>query len=445
MRAGSSALAVVASLAVLTGCRGEDLEFDCENQRARFDERTTKEEKPLAAEVKADGPWPVAMQLTGEGVNKLLVSVIDEDVPFSGQVPFGALGSPGGGAVADVSPTNIPTVILRDVPGCPDCVVLKLDFSLQVSDSLSDISAGVGYADLIVPLRLDVDEAAGVSRLVAEYGNSKIGDWYLSVYGFDSEQHTMLGGALKILMNEQIAANFDELVLLEVGSWQVGEGAVKLLVRDLIVDAESNKLVLAMHTNLPLGQGVGLDLAGPLPEGTTMAVSMDPGLLLPMAHQMLAEGEIARVYNEEGEPDPAGIYGVTLENLDANAQGNESLDTTFRVWRVDEGYCGYAEAIMPLTMTVDPVDGRVICTAGDAVLVAGEGSGAAAMQEKDLVDDNQHLIEQFRTDLAEQMTNTLNFSALDIEESTLVFTNEGIDLTPAEMRTYLNFTVYADE
>lgn len=438
-------MAVIASLAMLTGCRGEDIEFDCEKQREKFDERAQNEETPLATEVAEKGPWPVAMQLTSAGVNKLLVSVLDEDVPFRGTVPFGVLGTPGGGAKADVAPTSIPQVILREVPGCPDCVVLHLDFGLQVSDTQKNISAGVGEADLIVPLRLDVDEAAGVSRLVAEYGNARIDDWYLSVYGFDSNEHTMLAGALKILMNEQIAENFGDILLLEVGSWQVGQGAVKLLVRDLIVDAESDKLVLAMHTNLPLGQGVGLDLAGPLPEGSVLAVSMDPGLLLPMAHQMLAEGEIARVYNEDGEPDPGGIYGVTLENLGANAQGNESLDTTFRVWRVDEGYCGYAEAVMPLTMAVDPVDGRIICTAGDAVLVAGEGSPAAAIQEKDLVNENQHLIDTFREDLAAQMTETLNFSALDIEESTLVFTNEGIDLTPEEMRTYLNFTVYADE
>jgi hypothetical protein len=448
MRAGSASsstlpAALLASLVALIGCRGKDISFDCENQRARFDELANEEEPPLADEVAAKGPYPVAMQLTSEGVNRLLASVIDEGVPFAGTVPFGVLEQ--GPAEAAIAPTGVPYVILRDVPGCADCVILHLDFSLGLEAEGSPISAGVGYADLKVPLRLDVDEAAGVSRLIAEYGKATIDNWYLSVYGFDSEQHTMLAGALRILMNEQIAANFDELVLLEVGSWQIGEGNVKLLVRDLIVDAESDKLVLAMHTNLPLAPGVGLDLSGALPEGSVLAVSMDPRLLLPVAHQMLVEGEIARVYNENGEPDPHGIYGVTLESIDANLQGNEALDTKFRVWRVAEGYCGYAEAIMPLTITVDPLDGRIICTAGSAVPIGGEGSGAAALEEKELVDENQDLIDTFRDDLAAQMTNALNFSALDIEESTLVFTNEGIDLTPTEMRTYLNFTVYADE
>ena len=70
---------------------------------------------------------------------------------------------------------------------------------------------------------------------------------------------------------------------------------------------------------------------------------------------------------------------------------------------------------------------------------------AADLEQEQLVDDNQDLIETFRADLAAQLADALNFSALDIEDSSLVFTNEGIELTPDEMRTYLNFPVYADE
>ncbi len=434
--------AVAVSLAGLAGCRGKDISFDCANQREKFDDRTSTEELPLAAEVPSKGPYPVAMQITSEGINKLLANVIDEGVPFTGTVPFGVL--PQGPADASFEPTSVPELRLAAVPGCPECVVFHLDFGVQLSSPDMNLSSGVGFVDLNVPLRLDVDEKAGISRLVADYGSATIGDWYLSVFGFDSETHTMLAGALKLLMAEQIAESYDELLLLEIGSWQVGEGAVSLLVRDLVVSPEADKIVLAMHTNLPLAGGVGLDFSEPLPEGSVLAVSMDPGLLLPMAHQMLAEGNIARVYDAEGNPDPHGIYGVTLEKVDANAQGNETLDSTFRVWRVDEGYCGFAEAVMPLGLAVSPNDGSIVVTPGDAVLIAGEGSGAAALEEKELVNENQDLINRFRADLAAQLSDTLNFSALDIEGSNLVFTNEGIDLTVDEMRTYLNFTVYAD-
>jgi len=436
-------LGVVLGLAIAAfGCRGPDVSYDCENQRMRFNDRAAGELTPLLEGPPEQGPYPVAMQITSAGINKLLLSVIDENVPFSGTVPFGVL--PQGPADAAFAPTSVPQIILAEVPGCPTCVVFRLDFAVQLSSPEMDLSSGVGFADLHVPLRLDVDETAGISRLVADYPKAAIGDWYLSVFGFDSDTNAMLAGALKILMAEEIAANTGEILLLEVGSWQVGKGDVSLLVRELLVQPESDKLVLAMHTNLPLGRGVGLDLSQPLPEGTTLAVSMDPGLLLPMAHQMLAEGEIARIYDDNGDPDPAGIYGVTLEDVAPSTTGIQSFDSTFRVWRIDEGYCGYAEAVMPLALAVAP-SGAITVTAGDAVPVAGEGSGAAALQEKELVDENQDLIRRFRADLAAQLADTLNFSALDIEDSTLVFTNEGVALSGDEMRTYLNFTVYADE
>lgn len=409
----------------------------------KFNDRAISEENDLAAEVPSKGPWPVAMQITVDGLNRLLVNVIDDDVPFTGTVPFGVL--PQGPADASFSPTSAPEIRFASIPNCRDCVVFHLSFGVSLTSPNMPLSAGAGFTDLYVPLRLDVDEAGGTSTLVAEYGKARIGEWYLSVYGFDSETHSMLAGALKLLMAEQIAENFGDIELLEIGSWDIGNGDVHLLVRDVEIQPDNGKLVLGLHTNLPLPKGTGLDVSQPLPEGTTMAVSMDPRLMLPMAHRMLAEGQIARVYDENGKPDPDGIYGVTLENIAASAVGNETLDTTFRVWRVDEGYCGYAEAVMPLSLSVDNARQNILVDAGSAVLIAGEGVGAAAMQEQDLVDENQDLIDRFRKDLSEQVAKTLNYAALDLENDTIVFANEGIDLEPTEMRTYLNFTVYADD
>lgn len=305
-----AAAAVCLSLGATAGCRGKDISFDCENQRGKFDDRALTEELPLSAEIPAKGPWPVAMQLTEAGVNKLLASVVDEDVPFTGSVPFGVL--PQGPADAMFSPTSTPVLRLDAVKGCRNCVVFHLDFGVQLSSPEMDLSSGVGFVDLNIPLHIETDKAAGTSRLVADYKAATIGEWYLSVFGFDSETHTMLAGALKLLMAEQIAATYDEVVLLEVGTWQVGQGAVELLMQGIEIysDEGNRKLVLGMHTNLPLGKGVGLDVSQPLPEGSVLAVSMDPGLLLPMAHQMLAEGEIARIYDEDGNPDPHGIYEI---------------------------------------------------------------------------------------------------------------------------------------
>lgn len=452
----SGAATVLGALA-LVGCRGKDISFDCDNQAMKFNAQAIAEIDPLLDEVPTTGPFPVAVQITGTGLNKLLANIIDDGVPFSGTVPFGPL--PQGPADATFAPTTAPELRLQPTPGCKDCVVFHLEFGVQLATPEMPVSSGYGFVDLQIPIRLDVDAAAGVSTLVAEYGNARIVPespdctaeditpcrFYLAVFGFDSEQHSMLAGALKRFMQEEIAANYGDVELLTVGSWDIGEGAVSLLAQDVAIQPELDKIVLGMHTNLPLAKGVGLDVSQPLPEGSVLTVSMDPRIMLPMAHRMLEEGNIARTYDEEGNPDPHGIYGVTLEDLEANAEGEQRFDSSFRVWRTAEGYCGYAVAEMPLEIASTPPALGIAVTAGKAEVVEGEGIGAAAQDEEELVDENEHLIDRFRTDLAAQLSDTVNFSAIDLEENTIVFSNQGSELGPAALTTYLDFIVVADE
>jgi len=432
------------------GCRGEDISFDCENQRQRLNDRALEEERPLI-EVPNEGPYPVGLQIGADGLNRLLASVIDEDVPFSGSVPFGLL--PTGPADAQFEPTSVPRLSFEPTPNCKDCITFHLDFGVQLSSEGEAISSGAGYVDLYVPLRLESDANTGTSTLIASYGDAKIGAWKLVVFGFDSEEHEILSGALKLLLAEQIAENYGDFELLDLGSWQIGQGDVTLLARELLIYRDSDpadmvdegKIVLAMHTNLPLGSNVGLDFDAPLPDATVMMVSMDPDLLLAMAHRMLAEGEIARFYDEDGNPDPEGIYAVSLEDISASETLTDTLNSTFQVWRVADGYCGFAEVVMALRIGVDAAFQKLTVEAGQAVPVGGEGSGAAAVEEKELVDQNQHLIDQFRKDLAEQIANTINYEALALADSDIVFINQGVLVSPAELTSFLDFIVLAQE
>jgi hypothetical protein len=436
----------------LGGCRGKDISFDCENQRQRLNDRAEEEEKALI-DVPTKGPYPVALQISTDGINRLLVSVIDEDVPFTGSVPFGLL--PSGPADAKFSPTSVPVIRFDETPGCSRCVVFHLDFNVQLDSEGKTISSGAGFVDLYVPLRMDSDAATGTSKLVASYGDAKIGAWYLSVFGFDSDTHEVLSGALKVMMRREIAETYGDIELLSLDSWQIGQGDVRLLARELFIHQDDpatsaegedeGKIVLAMHTNLPLGDNIGLDLDKPLLPFTTMVVSMDPDLLLVMAHRMMAEGEIARFYNEDGEPDPDGIYGVSLEGLAATESGDKALKATFKVWRIDDGYCGYATVEMPLSVGVDASFQRITVKAGEAIPIGGEGSGAAAVEEQELVEENQHLIDQFRADLAEQLANTMNYEALVLEGSDIVFVNQDVVVSPAELTSFLDFIVLAQE
>jgi hypothetical protein len=421
------------------GCRGEDISVDCETRGQEFYRRAEQEVTPLLSPVPNRGPYPVALQLSQEGVRRLLGgAVADQEVPFTGQLQLAF-------ATATFEPESAPLIEFADLPRCRNCILFSLDFGIALASGDSPISSGPGRVKLSIPMRLEADEAAGVSTLIADYSKAEVLDLQVVIYGIDSTNHDALTGALKVLMTERIQEDFEAVPLLELGTWVIGQGQVRLLARELIVRPADGKLVLGMHTNLPLPAGAGLDLAGPLPSGYPMAVSMDTELFLTMSHRMFDEGEIARRYDDDGRPDPTGPFGVTLTELSGNVLGNPRLDSEFRIWRITEGYCGFADAVMPLDVSINNTRTGINITPGAATLIAGEGSGAAALQEQELVDENQDLIETFRADLAAAVGSTINYDSLDLEGSTIVFAVEDVKVDAAAVNSYLNFQVYAND
>jgi hypothetical protein len=339
----------------------------------------------------------------------------------------------------------LPTVVLREVRGCPTCIVLHIDdFGVGLTQEGDPLASGSGFADLAVPLVLQHDEAAGTTTLVADYSQTKIDDWKLSVFGFSSEEHPNLAGALRRLLEEEIRANFGPIELLTTGSWSIGGNEVKLSVREIIVQPELKQLVLGMHTNLELPAEVGLDLEVALPEETLMGVAMDVRLMLAMAYRMLDEGEIPRRYDDEGEPDADGIYGLTLQDIGYGGT-DKLLNTQFRVWRTDEGYCGYGTFDMPLTLGVNEMMTGITVAAGDAILIPGMGEGfsVAAEEEKRLVEENQDLVDTFRAELTEQVAKTLNYEELDVEGSRILFTTQDVVVSETKIDTFIDFLVLA--
>jgi hypothetical protein len=438
MRSMTSWSLACVGLLLLGGCRGEDISVDCETRGQEFYRRTEQEVTPLLSPVPSRGPFPVALQLTEEGVRRLLGgAVANQDVPFTGTLPLGP-------ATAEFYPEGEPRIEFAQESRCRSCILLSLKFGMDLASGDNPISSGPGEVKLLVPMRLEADEAAGISTLVADYSQAKVQELELFIYGIDSTEHDALTGALKVLLTERIQEQFGPIPLLELGSWSIGQGEIRLLARELVVLPEDGKLVLGVHTNLPLPGGAGLDLSGRLPGDYPMAVTMDTELFLTMSHRMFDEGEIARRYDDDGDPDPTGPYGVTLTELTGNVQGNPQLDTEFRVWRVAEGYCGFVDAVMPLDVRINNTRTGIDILPGAATPIAGEGSGAAALEEQELVEDSQDLIDTFRSDLAAAVGSTINYDSLDLEGSTIVFAVEEVKVDPLAINSYLNFQVYAN-
>ncbi len=278
--------------------------------------------------------------------------------------------------------------------------------------------------------------------LIADYGRLRVQNLWLSAFGLESEEHPALVGAVAELLEEDVNMNFGEVELLRLGSWQIGESGVKLLARKLIIFPEQDVLALAMQSNLALPAGGGLELDGEMPMGIPMTVSFDTALFQSMIERLLASGDIARVYDEDGKPDPEGNFGVTFDSLIGSDTQNRLL-TQFKVWRFADGYCGYAVAAMDLDVSIDETD-AVALAAGEVSVLSGQGSGAVAADDDELVEQNQGVVENFKTSVAANLATSINYDALDMEGSSVIFDTKAVDVEPDVLETWIDFFIVAD-
>ena len=437
--AGAGLGVLVASLATAAGCRGDDIYFDCEYQETEFRAAAESEDKLLASVPMGD-PYPVALKFSEEGVNRLLEGVVGQDVPFTGELPFVWYSGPG---TLQFEATSPPVIELESLEGCPTCVQYSFPFSCVLYGVNGEPQgAGVGNVKFRIPMDLEPRGDASTA-LVADYSKLRVQELYLNAFGLETEEHPALVEALGQFMEEKIRESYGPTELLTLDSWQIGEGDIRLLARKLIVFPEEDTLVLAMQSNLPLPPGGGLEITGEMPMGVPMVLDFDVRLFEAMIERLLVEGQIPRVYDEDGNPDEDGNYGVTLDHLVGAAEGQEFLNTQFRVWRFSEGYCGYATASMDLDVTL-PEGKGVTLTPGEVVVLGGQGAGAVAANESQLVDDNQAVVEGFRSGVADNLATTINYDALGIEGSNIVFETLAKDVMPTHLETWIDFVVVAE-
>jgi len=427
-------------LSGVLGCRGEDISFDCEHQMEAFVATAEREVMPLVP-IPAPPPYAAVIRLSEESLNRILVHALAQNVPFSGEVPFGIL--PQGPGTAAFEPESAPKVALRPVAGCPECVVFQLDFRVGLSASGTPLSTGVGWVDLAIPLYLQEDPAGAV-HVVADYGRADIDDWYLSVFGFDSEQHDSLSGATQLFLEKQLRESFGPTILLTLPPWVIETEAV-LVTRDLLVDTTRKHLVLGLATNLPF-YGSGRDLREIAPDPTAaLFVAMDTEIFGALAHRLLGQGTLPRRYREDGQPDEGGTYGVTLHEL-APASAN-TFRTELRLWRIAEGYCGRAAIEMPLELQLEA--GRLALAPGPADLVVGhpdnQGAGVAAEEDESLVEEHRSLVSTFANRLTDLLTRGLQFPSLEVPRTTLRFEPRSAALVETSLEMAIDMQVFLAE
>jgi hypothetical protein len=423
-------------LAAAGGCRGDDIYFDCEYQEEAFRADAAKE-GALLEPIPQGGPYPVAIKFSELGLNKLLEGVVGKDVPFTGELPFVWFTGP---VTLNFEATTPPLIEFESLEGCPTCVQYSFDFDVQMYGANGDPQgAGIGSVKFRIPLELEPNGDTS-TVLIADYTRLRVQDLYLSAFGLETDEHPVLVEALGVFMQNKIQANYGKTELLKLDSWSIGEGETRLLARKLIVFPEHDTLVLAMQSNLPLPPGGGLEISGEMPMGIPMVVDFDIAMFESMVERLMEDGTIPRVYDEDGNADEDGNYGVTLDHILGASGGQDFMTTQFKVWRFADGYCGYAVATMDLD--VDLVEDKgVVLTAGEVAVLSGQGAGAAAAQESQLVEDNQDVVKNFRKGVADNLGTTINYDALAIEGSAIIFDTLATDVVVDHLETWIDFFV----
>jgi hypothetical protein len=262
----------------------------------------------------------------------------------------------------------------------------------------------------------------------------------------DEDQRPNIQGLFEILVTEALQEQFGTTELLHFEPWAIGGNEVKVAARQFAIYHDTKVIALGMQTNLDLPRSASLEIGGALPPGIPMAVQMHPGLLLGMSQRMITEGEISRTYNDKGNADPKGLYGVTLEAMGPNNIPNSNqLEVGFRVWRTQDGYCGYADAVTTLQLGLNPGDEISVTPTDDLRVTGGEGIGEIATKDEELVEKNKNLIETFKRDLSAQVGITVNYKELAVEGSTILFDTLALRVDRDKINIDIDFQVVANE
>lgn len=424
----------------LTACPGpEPAAFDCEDQAAAF-EASYKDDGVLLAEIPDRPSFPMAMVLSEQGINNLLTGVVGGKVPFASKLSLGLID-------IDFTPVSAPVISIVKVPNCSRCVLFSLDFDFQLKDGEDPSGAGSGYAEIAIPLRLQQNED-GSSSLVAGYEAATVRRMDLNAMGFvfDADHFSNIQGAFEILSTEALREQYGTTELLHFAPWTIGGNDVKLAAREFQVFTDSKVISLGLQTNLDLPRSVSVHVGDKLPEGVPMVVQMHPGLLLGMSQRMITEGEISRTYNDKGEPDPKGLYGVTLESLaPGGIEDSNQLEAGFRVWRTQDGYCGYVDAVTTLKVELGEADAITVTPTDDLRVTGGEGIGEIATSNQELVDKNKKLVERFKSDLSKQVGITINYKEVGVQGSTILFDTLALSVAQDAIEILIDFQVVANE
>lgn len=427
----ASLLAVSLLACGTTSCRGLERGYDCDEQAENL--KLALEDRGKLKETIPDrGPYPMLMAMSEEGVNQMLAGQLGGELNLNVTQDFGAL---------KVYFTTIgdPELELRHIAGCETCISMSLEYNVDVLLGEGGIINGIGKTDIAVPLRVEKDGPD--SLLIAGFDEGIFDNFEIVVEGIDLAQYQQIRNFLRDQVYDAFSEGLGPMTLMRLAPFKLGDGAILMKARQPFVNPDEKSLVLGVASNLQIPLGVGLDTKVKVSDAAPMMVKFHSDIFQEMARRMLREGHIPRSYNDNGDPDPAGVFAASIEKMQARpADGNNPLDTLFRVWRTTGEYCGFAEVEMPLFLELNA--GIINVRPGALEVVGGEGIGSAALEDENVIAENEKLVNNFKQSLADQVGLTVNYSDISLDgDSALILQTTEVNTKTDEIDVLMEFDI----
>ena len=389
-------LLLISSLTFSTSCLnfGTGSGYDCQSQRANY-QYAESQEGILIDQIPNQGPYPMAMVLSQDAVNKLLWEMLDHELPpISVTDPITTLTL--------TAYPELPMIQIESVNNCHGCVITDMNFGIEVSFFGISV-AGSGGITVSLPIEL-VPNGNASTILVAGMDRATFLDIDLNIMGLDSNQSQLVESIMEEYATLYIRQEFGATNLITLNSWDIGNGDVLLAARGPVVLPEYRSIIMGLHTNLDLSPTATLEEQAYLPEGVEMSLQFHPELLLAMSQRMLNEGEIPRDYDMSGNEDSTGDHHVTLTAMQTGETGK--LNTIFRLWRTGGGLCGFVDISSDFACKI--TGDSVAISVDNIQVIHGEGIG-------ELFNANTWIASDFINALLASLELTVNYGDIEVD------------------------------
>jgi hypothetical protein len=348
---------------------------DCDTYQTRYQTELTAGGQ-LAAQIPAtpDG-FAMGLVLNQRAVNDFFQRLGDTSLPVLSQ----NLGNiPLLGAITIAVQPSIPTLGIGGNARCIDCFRASIPFAIGVGVGDTSPNLGGGTLSAQLPLGM-IPRDNQTTALVASFQQMEV-----TGLDLDITRNTAVNAVLDqiepvttTLLTSFLQSRFEDAPVATFDSWAIGQGNVLLAGRGPFVFPEQETILIAMQSNLIVGDSSSLGQQAALPPGADFGVVFHPNLLLAMTRRMHFEDVIPQGYSESGQL-ATGLASTTVTFQSMQTDDSGLLRTGATLYQ-SQNLCGTANLAASFGLQLEP--GSFAFSVQDVSITDGEGVGSLFSQD----------------------------------------------------------------